>query len=99
MGSVTLQPLHITEDLQTQLGVVVWRGPWKGAYFDAHEVFGWATVVVHRDGWTYTTRVEPAIECCNAIVPVKWHLDQCHKEDEAHIPHAWEFKIKRGEES
>ena len=95
VGSVTFQPADARRE---PFGVLVWQGPWAGGESikqDGLRCFGWATVVTHRDQWVYSTRVEPAVECCNAIVPVKWHYDQDHwQEGEPR----WEFAIKVGEE-
>ena len=41
--------------------------------------FGWAVVVIHRDGWVVDTQVEPMVVCCGGMNPVLHHLNESHR--------------------
>ena len=103
MSGETHEPgsiLEFTPETKSGLFVKAWRGQWMGEVVDAFRVWGWARFVTKRDSWVIATEVQPAIWCCNAIRPVKWHMDEKDHGYSGDIgEEPWEFELEESDDA
>jgi hypothetical protein len=61
----------------------------SGVFFE-EPVFGWATVISHRDNFVVDSGIQPMVVCCGGLVPLTTHLNSDHRTENEPM---WWYKL------